>query len=387
MQTPTSASSGVKPTLAVKQALISTGAARIPLHIQVQKSLYQRIFEGKYIAGDKLLTDRQIMEEFKVGRMTARAAISSLVEANVVTRRPGCGTFLTDPKEWSRPHQTRTTRFKALLVYQDMTGMHAGPDDSHMLAAIHEGLKSNGLEVNLLSLPGNGEAAYNMLSRYLENQNPDGLVMHAICDERLYELVESFPAVTGNFDIFSHVVAVLADFREILSVALEHLTGLGHTRIGLVTETRHPVHLATSWTFAYQRKMEDLGHPVDRQLICIPRSSSELKSKIKNMLEAENRPTAIIPVGPDAAEYVYRFVESSGLQIPRDLSVFGYGHACEYIPFKPPLTYMTFELEDYGRYHAEALLQQLAGEIPDRAARQVPVSLVTGESTAPPGKT
>lgn len=149
------------------------------------------------------------MERFNVGRMTARVAINALVQENVVTRKPGCGTFLTDPKEWIQPRQTQATQYKVLLAYQDMSKTHACSDDSHLLASIHEAMKQNGMEASLLSLPENGEPAYRMLSQYLKTHNPDGVIMHAIGDERLYELVEHLPAIASDIVLFSHVVGWL----------------------------------------------------------------------------------------------------------------------------------------------------------------------------------
>ena len=71
--------------------------ARVPRHIEVQRVLRRRIQAGTFAIGDRVLTDKQVMEEFGVGRMTARAAIDALVQDNLVSRKPGQGTFIQDP--------------------------------------------------------------------------------------------------------------------------------------------------------------------------------------------------------------------------------------------------------------------------------------------------
>ncbi len=65
----------------------------------VAEQLGQQIAEGVYKIGDKLPTEPELMETFKVGRSSVREAVKLLVNKGVVRVRQGSGTFVADPSE------------------------------------------------------------------------------------------------------------------------------------------------------------------------------------------------------------------------------------------------------------------------------------------------
>lgn len=61
---------------------------------QVREGIVELLRAGNFQAGDRLPTERQLMETFGVGRSSVRAAIQSLVGLGVIELRPGIGTFV-----------------------------------------------------------------------------------------------------------------------------------------------------------------------------------------------------------------------------------------------------------------------------------------------------
>ncbi len=82
----------------------------------------------------------------------------------------------------------------------------------------------------------------------------------------------------------------------------------------------------------------------------------------------------------------YEVAESHGLRIPEDLSVVGYGHACEHLMLKPRLTNFTYSIEELGEHSATAITTRLERSMPELSIRQIPVNLVAGESVVEPAK-
>jgi GntR family transcriptional regulator len=69
-------------------------AHALPLYHQVAGVLRQRIEDGVYPVGGKLLSEDELAGEFEVSRATIRQAVGELVIEGLVVRRQGRGTFV-----------------------------------------------------------------------------------------------------------------------------------------------------------------------------------------------------------------------------------------------------------------------------------------------------
>ena len=65
-----------------------------PLYLQLE-ILRQEILSGSRREGDKLSTENELVEQYKVSRITVRRAVEELCEEGLVVRHPGKGTFVT----------------------------------------------------------------------------------------------------------------------------------------------------------------------------------------------------------------------------------------------------------------------------------------------------
>ena len=72
-------------------------ALALPLYHQVAGILRQRIDDGVYLAGGRLLSEDELAAEFEVSRATIRQAIGQLVIERRVVRRQGRGTYVEAP--------------------------------------------------------------------------------------------------------------------------------------------------------------------------------------------------------------------------------------------------------------------------------------------------
>ncbi|CAN5739593.1 GntR family transcriptional regulator [soil metagenome] len=71
----------------------STGA---PLYQQARDAIAAQITAGQLAAGDQLLSERRLCEEFGISRVTARRALIALEEDGLIGASPGRGWFVTD---------------------------------------------------------------------------------------------------------------------------------------------------------------------------------------------------------------------------------------------------------------------------------------------------
>jgi GntR family transcriptional regulator len=71
-------------------------AAGVPLHRQLFLVLHDEIGRGALAAGDALPTEQSLCDQFGVSRITVRRALADLVEAGLIERRHGIGSFVIE---------------------------------------------------------------------------------------------------------------------------------------------------------------------------------------------------------------------------------------------------------------------------------------------------
>jgi GntR family transcriptional regulator len=73
--------------------------ASLPLYVQIESVLRQRVRSGHYPAGGRFPTDEKVRAEFKVSRATVRLALDALHRDGLIVRYPGRGTFVNDLRD------------------------------------------------------------------------------------------------------------------------------------------------------------------------------------------------------------------------------------------------------------------------------------------------
>ncbi|HWP62481.1 MAG TPA: GntR family transcriptional regulator [Candidatus Binatia bacterium] len=73
-------------------------ARTLPVYLQIEEELAERIEAGELAPGSRLPTERELSESLGVSRMTVRAALARLVQRGLITRHQGSGTFVAQPK-------------------------------------------------------------------------------------------------------------------------------------------------------------------------------------------------------------------------------------------------------------------------------------------------
>jgi len=73
---------------------------RIPLHLQISQVLRQQIEDGVYGVGQQLPSEHQLMERFRVSRITIRRAIHNLVHQGLADPQHGRGVFVKGQRKW-----------------------------------------------------------------------------------------------------------------------------------------------------------------------------------------------------------------------------------------------------------------------------------------------
>jgi len=76
--------------------MLSTGKGSISLYMQINDLLLARIAKGDWAPGSIIPSEMSLASELGVSQGTVRKAITELVENNVLTRKQGRGTFVSN---------------------------------------------------------------------------------------------------------------------------------------------------------------------------------------------------------------------------------------------------------------------------------------------------
>jgi GntR family transcriptional regulator len=95
----------------------------IPLYHQLKTHIHRQIAQGLWKPGDRIPSESEIGEEFKISRTTVRQAIGELENDGVLIRKHGVGTFV------ARPHiEKRATKLTGFT--QDMRSRGLKPSST-----------------------------------------------------------------------------------------------------------------------------------------------------------------------------------------------------------------------------------------------------------------
>src|SRR5689334_13002812 len=72
--------------------------APTPLYLQLKNALVADIDAGQYKPHDRLMSERELGEKFKVSRMTVRQALTAMIRDGILYTQVGKGTYVSESK-------------------------------------------------------------------------------------------------------------------------------------------------------------------------------------------------------------------------------------------------------------------------------------------------
>jgi LacI family transcriptional regulator len=166
--------------------------------------------------------------------------------------------------------------------------------------------------------------------------------------------------------------------------ATEHLTRLGHRRIGFIAG-RPGLWCSRARLDGYRAGLEAVGVALDPALVV--EGDFDYASGFegaRRLLALSDRPTAVFAASDEMAMGVYEAVRQRGLRVPEDLSVVGFDDLPQACWTSPPLTTVRQPLSEMGMLAVRTVLRLLNGEHLESAKVELATEVVVRDSTAPP---
>jgi LacI family transcriptional regulator len=319
--------------------------------------------------------------------LAAGVHVSTVSRALDPQRRHLIGSDIVDKVEASarklgyRPNRAaaalRTGRsFTIGVLLPDITNPVFPP----ILRGIEAALAEPGYVPLVLNAPAQGNAsgaagvsASRAVAERLLAQGVDGAILATASDDdpalavlRRAHLGAGLPVVLVNRALASgEVAAVVSDDELGMALAVEHLAGLGHTRIAHLAG---PQSLSTGVgrLRGLQAALAARGLPGAQVAVCSAYSREAGRVGTEALLATRganaNGFTAIVAANDLLALGAYDALAAAGLRVPQDVSVVGHNDMPLVDLIAPPLTTIRIQHFEMGFQAAKQLLAQLAGE-------------------------
>jgi LacI family repressor for deo operon, udp, cdd, tsx, nupC, and nupG len=276
--------------------------------------------------------------------------------------------------------------FMVLVVLPDLSNTFF----SKILRGIEETLFEAGYGMIISDLDGSPEkeahfAAFTaagrvdgaiLLNGHLFGQSRDGEGQPARIGIPLVALCEAIPG--------AGIPQIEIDNRAAASRMTQHLAALGHRRIAYVSGPASNI-LERERFLGFKDGLEAAGLPFDPSLV-IP-GDYTIESGVaagQGLVARTTRPTAVFCTSDEMAIGLTRTLLSSGLRVPKDISVAGFDDIEFAAVTEPSLTTIHQPRRELGQAAATVLIDLLQGRPTPKQIR-LETELVIRDSVAPPG--
>jgi DNA-binding LacI/PurR family transcriptional regulator len=305
---------------------------------------------------DKIPGERELSERYNVNFKTANKAVALLVNAGLLCRVKGKGTFVVQPR----------AKKKLSLIGLSVPELD-NPYFARTVQAIERAAARESISV-LLHTPAS-EREESSFIRSLEARGADGLITYnaAVLSEasRLPFPVAGFGAGSANGDYVS--ADVLAGAR----LVTEHLVDRFGTSVAYVGVTDSP---GDDRVHGYRETLNAAKAPAHKALLCVGDNNYRGGFNAAKKLLATQRPRAIFFYNDYMAMGGERAIAELGLRVPQDIAVAGFDDSVDPSDMVVPTTSVLFSFEKT----ADALLRLLKRRLaqPDACIEQVRIAPV-----------
>jgi len=331
----------------------------LPLYKQIQNHLREQILSGKLRPGDRVPSERELSQYFKVSQITTKQALAALADENMVIRIKGKGTFV------------------------------AGRDGTDLLHSMQSGLKGIvGIIFPSIHMPVESLLFY-YIQTLLHSRGYQTLIR--VTDDRMDKEMEAirmfrlfgvrgyiiFPAIDENYneeilrlslDRFPHVLvdrylpnitssSVTSENIEGTARMLQHLLDAGYRNIVFLTQqdTNSNTH---ERIIGFEKAYTDLDLPIDKRLWFFvgngPRDDEATIARLKKFFAEHSEIEAVVAVDTVVAMLAYGVLQEMGLTVPDKVRLVSFDDPK--LPFVP---FIQQDTESIAKRAVDILIRQM----------------------------
>jgi DNA-binding LacI/PurR family transcriptional regulator len=363
-----------------------------PLYKRIYDHILDNISSGKLLAGDKVPSEKELCEQFKVSRITSKKALEMLSEQGVLVRFPGKGSFVAARDSWLGERGAGTSHNIGFIIpdFSDSFG-------TQLLCGIEE--TCNTLGYNLIlkrsrDIVAEEENAINVLVR----EGVAGLLMLPIHGEyynsEILKLILNKKALVFVDRKMRGLAApsVSTDNTAAAEMGVEYLLRLGHRNIAFYSGPIQHTSTVEDRHQGFITALSDFGITYNPSLFCFSLESIWTypfydRQRVVRDVEMVRRHLSAHPevTAAFAAEYAMALIvktaaETLNRRVPGDISVLCFD-APSFSAGRPPFTYLCQDEYAIGKQAVEILHSLINGMDPSAVGDvKISAKLITGSS-------
>ncbi|MFQ5456817.1 MAG: substrate-binding domain-containing protein, partial [Nitrospirota bacterium] len=318
--------------------------SRIPVYAQLIEIIKGEIRQNNLKPGDKIPSEREFMKRYEVNHVTLSRAMRELVYQGVLYKQHGKGTFVAAPGG-------EKISISAIAVIV--------PSVSYFFPPVIRKIEDIAYHSNYNVIVCNTDGQAGKEGRYIQNfinNGCRGLIIKPVYDEdnQNYLKLAHIPFVMLD----SPPKGIEADCIVVDDVkggydATRHLIECGHKRIACIGTGDVFPRAAMDRLWGYDRALRDSGLEINRELVKITQyllkgNEEKFSGLIADMLNFENRPTAIFALNDFVAQKVFEIIRDKGIRVPEDIALVGYDDTDIAADVDLPLTSISLPKEEIG---------------------------------------
>ncbi|WP_219839139.1 substrate-binding domain-containing protein [Paenibacillus sp. R14(2021)] len=352
-------------------------ADRIPLYQKIQDYIRELIDAEELKEGERIPTEKELMEQFNVSKITVVNALTGLANEKIITRVPGRGSFVSertqeigpDPQPMPTGNEASAALFSEPVRRSGLIGLIMPTIYDYFAIRLVEGIR--------LTLEARGYRSVILLSggllqlekeaiKTLKEIGVEGMLIFPVDEEQYNEkiltmkfagfpfvLIDRYlPGVETNF--------IAADGRMGAALAVDHLWELGHREIAICSDS--PLQTVT-----VQERIEGYMNALKNKGALINPAHIITDFRVDSLKDAESHPlyryirnrmaTAYITLNGRLGVQIYQMARQAGLDVPGDLSIVSFDDPTSIVDEFSIFTSIKQFEQDMGSRAAEMLLQ------------------------------
>jgi len=317
----------------------------------------------------KRATAKEVAERAGVSRTTVSFVLNNVPGMRISdeTRQSVLQAALAldyHPDATARHMVSGRTNMLGFVLNQDVEQALADHFLPRVLTGFSQAAAAQGYKVLFEPIP--PEGAYSAYSQLVRERHVDAFALSGprLNDEALLQSqVQNAPVVLLGQLPNSRLPFVDVDNQGGAALATRHLIGLGHRRIGLITNAQ-PIYTASADRLeGYRLALQDSNLPYDPQLVRYGNFTPQSGYQAMEALLAARPPLAAVFVASDTVALgALQCLRHSNRRVPQDMALVGFDDIPLVEFIDPPLTTVRLPAFGLGWGAGELLARMIAGD-------------------------
>lgn len=330
---------------------------KLPKYVKIAEYFKKLMESGEIKYGEKILSESEIVEKFKVSRHTVRQALMELDNGKYIQKEQGKGTFCI--------FREKDNSVKNIAVLTTYISNYIFPT---IISGIEEVLSSYGYNLTLFNTNNEKQKERECLKKIIDSEVL-GLIVEPTksalenTNLDLYRELEkkSIPYIMINaqYDALNPSYIIMDDIKG-GNIITNYLLQLGHREIAGIFKSDDLQ--GVNRKLGYIKSLEEYKIELNKDYLGEYETSEanffpyEFTS---NLLRKSNRPSSIVCYNDQIAVQVLQAIRDMGYSVPEDISIVGYDDSDLATATEVKLTTIRHPKHEMGRRAARFLMNMI----------------------------